>query len=137
MKYHIQISPSVTLFARCLKHVDFHVIVNKGPPKWINLSWIPKEEKSSRPAVFLFIKEGIPGINPPKIESKFGCCVRHTLIYDIVYADWVQWFDGTYKRTDFHWHYSFRAIAHSSFQYVQESIAAMNNSIYAEGVNSA
>ena len=37
------------------------------------------------------------------IEEYFG----HTLIYDIVYADWVQWFDGTYKRTDFHGHYSF------------------------------
>jgi hypothetical protein len=65
-------------------------------------------------------------------------CFGETMAFDLVYVDWIQWFNGTYKKEFFDGKYCFRAIAQSSFEYVEGTIAEMNNSVvHPVGVNSA
>jgi hypothetical protein len=59
------------------------------------------------------------------VEEYFG----NTAAYDLVWIDWIAWFNGTYKIAYFDGKFCFKAVAKSSFEYVQGSIDEMNDSM--------
>jgi hypothetical protein len=73
------------------------------------------------------------------IQDSFG----DTLFFDLIYVDWIQWFNITYSKEHFDGIFCFRTIAESSFDYIEGTIADMYNSIHnvdevsADVVNSA
>jgi hypothetical protein len=60
------------------------------------------------------------------IEEQLG---NRTVAYDLVWTDWIAWFNGTYRIADFDGKFSFKAIAKSSFEYVKGSIKEMSDSM--------
>jgi hypothetical protein len=57
-----------------------------------------------------------------RVEAMIGEYFGSTTLFDLVFMNWIYWFNGTYKKKDCDGMYSFKAIAQSSFEYVQGSI---------------
>ena len=62
-----------------------------------------------------------------KIEEWFG----DSMAFDLVYVEWIEWFNGTFKKEWFDGEFIFRDIAQSSFDYVEGTCEDMNNSMIA------
>jgi hypothetical protein len=70
------------------------------------------------------------------IEDIFG----DSMTGDMLFVDWINWFDTTYNIEHFDGEFAFKDVATSSFDHVNGSIVAMNNSmnrVHADRVNSA
>ena len=73
-----------------------------------------------------------------RVQDIIDEVLEDSVAADLVFVDWIQWFNGTYKKEDFDGAYSFKDIAKSCFKYVEESVADMHNGmVRAHAVNSA
>ena len=59
------------------------------------------------------------------IEEYFG----DSMAFDLVFVDWIQWFNATDKKEDFDGHYCFKEMAKASFKYVEDTLVALNDAM--------
>lgn len=76
----------------------------------------------------------IRGLISMKVQEKILDLFEDTVAGDLVFADWVDWFNGTFQHEVFQGRFNFRDIAIASFDYVNNSTAeleyAMNEMEY-------